>query len=104
MEGRNGNDINMGMKLNHNTIWKKGIKILARVGFGFCDINFLFPLLRLKSNPNTMTNEKWNGFSFSFSFPMNQKCPKRKGSNEEDKHSWKKLLEKYGHSIAKQWS
>ena len=51
------------MKVNWNTMWKKGIKIFIRVGFGFHDNDFLFLFPFLVSNPNTVMNGKRNGFS-----------------------------------------
>lgn len=44
------------MKVNHDTIYKTGIRISTRVGFGFHDNDFLFP--SLVSNPNALMNEK----------------------------------------------
>ena len=44
-------------------MWKKGIKIFIRVGFGFHDNDFLFLFPFLVSNPNTVMNGKRNGFS-----------------------------------------
>ena len=55
------------MKVNHDTIYKTGIRISTRVGFGFHDNDFLFP--SLVSHPNALMNEKWNEMNSPFPIP-----------------------------------
>ena len=60
------------MEVNHNPMYKRGIKILVRGGFGFRNTEFFIPILILKNNSNTLINENGIGFSFPFSIPTFQ--------------------------------
>ena len=53
---RNGNM--MGIEVNHNTISKREIKLLAKVKYNFHENELLILILILKNNPNIIIHRK----------------------------------------------
>ena len=65
----------MGIEVNHNTISKREIKLLAKVKYNFHENELLILILILKNNPNIIIHRKWNWFFILIPYSNNLNMP-----------------------------